>query len=62
MLNGEPSQGSRKGKKHHVYSPKERADSGRLAGQIGASETARRFSRKLGHSLNESMVKVNVLH
>ena len=34
VLNGEPSQGSRKGKKHHIYSSKERAEIGRLAGQI----------------------------
>ena len=54
VLNGKPLQGSRKGKKHHVYSPKERAEIGRLAGKIGASEAARKFSRKLGHSINES--------
>ena len=57
MLNGEPSQGSHKGKKHHVYSSKERAEIDRLAGQIGASEAARKFSRKLGHSLNESTAR-----
>jgi len=54
VLNGEPSQGSCKGKKHHVYSPKERAEIGKLAGQIGASKTARRYSKKLGCSLNEN--------
>ena len=57
VLNGEPSQGSRKGKKHHVYSSKEKAEISRVAGQIGASEAARKFSRKLGHSLNESTAR-----
>ena len=57
VLNGKPLKGSRKGKKHHVYSPKERAEIGRLAGQIGVSEAARRFSRKLGHLLNESTAR-----
>jgi len=42
---------SHKGKKSHVYSPKKRAEIGRLAGQFGPSKATR---RKLGYSLNES--------
>jgi len=59
VLNGEPSHGDSqdKRKKRHVYSPKKRAEIGKLAGQIGPSEAARRFTRKLGYSVNESTAR-----
>jgi len=46
-----------KGKKPHVYSPKKRAEIGKLAGQTGPFKAARRFSRKLGYSVNESTAR-----
>ena len=48
---------SRKGKKPRVYSPQERAESGKLAADIGASAAAKRFSRKLKYSVNESTAR-----
>jgi len=64
VLNGEPSGElsmntghSCKGKKPHAYSHKKRAEIGKLAGQVGPSEAAGRFSRKLGHPLNESTAR-----
>jgi len=59
VLNGEPSHGDSqdKRKKRHIYSPKRRAEIGKLAGQIGPSEAARRFSRNLGYSVNESTAR-----
>ena len=48
---------SRKGKKPHVYSPKTRAEIGRLASNIGATSAAKRVSRKLGFPVNESTAR-----
>ena len=47
---------SRKAKRK-VYSPKERAEIGKLACNVGATEAAERFSKKCGFSINESTVR-----
>ena len=41
-----------KKKKPRVYSPQERIELGKLAGDIGASSAAKQFSRKLKYSVN----------
>ena len=46
--------GSQIGKKPRVYSPQKRAELGKLAVDIGAFAAAKRFSRKLKYSINES--------
>ena len=43
--------------KRRVYSPKERAELGKLAGMVGATEAAKRFTKKCGFSINESTVR-----
>jgi len=48
---------SKNGKKRRIYSPKERADIGKLACSVGATEAARHFMRTLGYTINESMVR-----
>lgn len=48
---------SRKGIAPNVYSPTERAKIGKLAYSVGATETAKRFTQKLGFSVNESTVR-----
>ena len=48
---------SRKGLKKIVYSPRERAQIGKLACSIGATAAAKSFSRKLGMTVNESTVR-----
>ena len=47
---------SQKGLKKRVYSPRERAQMGRLACTIGATAAGKSFSRKLGVTINESTV------
>ena len=57
-LNREPPESvrhSRKGNKPRVYSPKEWAEIGKMAVDIGASAAARRFSKKSGYTVNVSM-------
>ena len=49
--------GSRKGEKHQFYSPKIRAEIGELACNLGPSEAAKRYSKKLEHPVNESTVR-----
>ena len=51
------SANSRKGKKPRVYSPKERAELGKLAVDVGASAAAKRFSKKLKYAVNESTAR-----
>ena len=48
--------GSRKGKKLRIYSPRERAEIGKLACNIGATAAARRISKKF-EGINESTVR-----
>ena len=47
---------SQKGIAPNVYSPTERAEIGKLACSVGATEAAKRFTQKLGFSVNESTV------
>ena len=48
---------SRKGQKKKVYSPRKKAQMGKLACSIGATAAAKSFSRKLGVKINESTVR-----
>ena len=48
--------GSRKGKKLRIYSPRERAEIGKLACSIGTTAAARRISKKF-EGINESTVR-----
>ena len=48
---------SQKGLKKRVYTPRERAQIGKLACTIGATAAAKSFSRKLGVKINESTVR-----
>ena len=54
---GEKTRKRRKGISPRVYSPKERAEIGKLACSVGATEVAKRFTKKLGFSVNESTVR-----
>ena len=56
-LNKEQPVSSRKGKKPRVYSSQERAELGKLAVDVKASEAAKWFSRKLKYSINESTAR-----
>ena len=49
--------GSRKGKKPRIYCPKTQAEIGKLALNVGATAAARRVSKKLGFSVNESTAR-----
>ena len=40
-----------------VYSPKDRAEIGKLACSVGATEAAKRFRKQFGFSINESTVR-----
>ena len=48
---------SSKRSKPRFFSPKERAEIGKLACSIGATAAARHFSKKLGYTMNKSMVR-----
>ena len=46
-----------KRRKPRLFSPKERAEIGKLACSIGATAAARQFLAKLGYTMNESTVR-----
>jgi len=54
QTSGCPSKKSRKGKKFRVYSDTQRAEMGKLTCRVGATEAAKRFTKKLGFRINES--------
>jgi len=51
------SKNSRKGKKPRVYSDTQRAEMGKLTCRVGATEAAKRFTKKLGFTINESTMR-----
>ena len=51
------SKNNRKGKKPRVYSDTQRAEMGKLTCRVGPTEAAKRFSRKLGLTINESTMR-----
>ena len=53
----ESASSRRKEKKPRVYLPQERAEMGKLAVDIGATEAAKRFSKKLKYPINESTAR-----
>ena len=55
--NGSISGKSSKRNKPRFFSPKERAEIGKLACSIGATAAARHFSKKFGYTMNESTVR-----
>ena len=54
---GEQTLKSRKGKTSRVYSPKKRAEIGKLVCSIGATEAAKRVTKKFGFSIKESTIR-----
>lgn len=56
-IRGEQTSKSRKGIMPRVYSPRERAEIGKLACSVDATEAAKRFTKKFGFSINKSTVR-----
>ena len=53
----ESASSRRKGKKPRIYLPQEPAELGKLTVDIGATEAAKRFSKKLKYPINEIMAR-----
>jgi len=51
------SKNNRKGKKPRAYSDTQRAEMGKLTCRVGPTEAAKRFSSKLGLTINESTMR-----
>ena len=57
VLNPENANSKRKGKKLCVYSPHELAELGKVVVDIGDTNTAKQFSKKLKYPINESTAR-----
>jgi len=57
QTSGCSSKNSRKGKKPRVYSDTQRAEMGKLTCRVGATEAAKRFTKKLEFRINESTMR-----